>query len=77
MTQQKLAAKAGLSLPTIHRMEAAIGVPNVVTETMTKVVTALEREGIELIGEGMPSPGGGRGVRLTPAAQKAGPESGK
>lgn len=69
--QRRLAEVAGLSLPTIQRMEASTGAQvrgNV--ESLMKVVDALETAGIELIGEGAVSPGGGRGVRLksVPAA---------
>ena len=38
-------------------------------DTLMKVIDALEADGIELIGDGRPSSGGGRGVRLRdPAA---------
>ncbi|AHE53337.1 helix-turn-helix domain-containing protein [Sphingomonas sanxanigenens] len=62
--QKRLAALAGVSLPTIQRMETSDGQVRGVVETLVKVISALEREGIELIGENLPSPGGGRGVRL-------------
>jgi hypothetical protein len=45
-------------------MEASIGNVRGVVDTLTKVVEALDRAGIELIGEGAASTGGGRGVRL-------------
>jgi len=35
-----------------------------VVDTLVKVISALERAGIELIGENAPSVGAGRGVRL-------------
>jgi hypothetical protein len=35
-----------------------------VIDSLTKVVEALERAGIELIGDGAPSHGAGRGVRF-------------
>lgn len=53
-----------MSLPTIQRMEASDGYVRAVVDTLTKVVAALEREGIELISEDSVSTGGGRGVRL-------------
>lgn len=62
--QRQLAALAGLSLPTIQRMEASRGQVRGVIGTLVKVVTALEEAGIEIIGENAPSTGGGRGVRL-------------
>lgn len=62
--QKRLAELAGVSLPTIQRMETSDGQVRGVVETLVKVVTALEREGIELIGENAPSAGVGRGVRL-------------
>lgn len=63
--QRQLASLSGVSLPTIQRMEASQGdsVRGVIA-TLTRVVTALETNGIELIGNGQPSQGQGRGVRL-------------
>lgn len=68
--QKRLAELAGLSVPTIQRMEASDGNVRGIVESLTRVVEALETAGIELIGEGASSPTGGRGVRL-----KSGPES--
>ncbi|ANP45340.1 XRE family transcriptional regulator [Candidatus Viadribacter manganicus] len=62
--QRTLADWAGVSLPTIQRMEASDGYVRGVVDTLTKVVTALELAGVELIGENSVSSGGGRGVRL-------------
>lgn len=62
--QKALAKVAGLSLPTIQRMEASRGHVRGTVESLTKVVTGLERAGIELIGENGTSLSGGRGVRL-------------
>jgi len=62
--QRTLAQRAGVSLPTIQRMEASDGYVRGVVDTLTRVVAALEREGIELISENSVSAGGGRGVRL-------------
>jgi transcriptional regulator with XRE-family HTH domain len=64
--QRQLAELAGVSLPTIQRMEASDGVVRGVVDTLTKVAEALDRAGIELIGEGAVSREGGRGVRLKP-----------
>ncbi|WP_336099133.1 helix-turn-helix domain-containing protein [Roseovarius sp. CH_XMU1461] len=62
--QKTLAELAGLSVPTIQRMEASSGNVRGVVDSLTKVVTALELAGIELIGEGAVSSASGRGVRL-------------
>lgn len=62
--QKALAELAGVSLPTIQRMEASPGTVRGVVDTLTKVVEALDRAGVELIGNGQPSQGQGRGVRL-------------
>lgn len=62
--QRRLAELSGVSLPTIQRMEASAGTVRGVIETLTKVVEALDRAGVELIGDNAVSSGGGRGVRL-------------
>jgi len=62
--QKQLADKAGVSVQTIQRMEASDGIVRGVIESLMKVVEALERAGIEFIGESAPSSGQGRGVRL-------------
>jgi transcriptional regulator with XRE-family HTH domain len=62
--QKALAELSGLSVPTIQRMEASAGNVRGVVDSLAKVVQALELAGVELIGEGAPSPSGGRGVRL-------------
>jgi predicted transcriptional regulator len=67
--QRRLAEAAGVSLPTIQRMEASAGRVRGNVESLTRVVEALERAGLELLGEGAPSAGGGRGVRLREAQQ--------
>lgn len=64
--QRQLAQLASLSLPTIQRMETSEGVVRGNVDSLMKLVDALATEGIELIGEGAVSPGGGRGVRLLP-----------
>lgn len=68
LDQRQLAELAGLSLPTIQRMEASEGQVRGVVDTLVKVITALERAGIELLGENAPSTGVGRGVRLCETA---------
>ena len=62
--QRQLAEAAGLSLPTIQRMEASQGQVRGNVDSLVKLVEALERAGLELIGEGAVSSAGGRGVRL-------------
>ena len=65
--QRQLAEPAGLSLPTIQRMEASDGQVRGIVDTLVKVIRALESSGIELIGENSPSVAAGRGVRLREA----------
>ena len=62
--QRELAQKAGLSLPTIQRMEASDDVIRGNVDSLMKLIAALEALGIELLGEGSVSAKGGRGVRL-------------
>jgi len=62
--QKTLAAMAEVSLPTIQRMEASDGVVRGTVETLTKVIEALSRAGVDLIGDNSRSDTGGRGVRL-------------
>jgi transcriptional regulator with XRE-family HTH domain len=62
--QRQLAELSGLSVPTIQRMEASEGVVRGNVDSLMKLVGALNGAGIELIGEGAISQGGGRGVRL-------------
>ena len=70
--QQTLADLAGVSLPTIQRMEASQGNVRGVVDTLMKVVEAFDAAGVEMIGESTPSQGTGRGVRFkVRAAPKA------
>jgi len=62
--QRQLAELAGLSVPTIQRMEASEGVIRGNVDSLMKLVSALDGAGIALIGEGAVSSDGGRGVRL-------------
>ena len=71
--QKSLAELAGVSVPTIQRMEASEGNVRGVVDSLTKVVEALNRAGVELIGEGAPSADGGRGVRLRTPPESARP----
>ena len=68
LDQRKLAEAAGLSLPTIQRMEASEGVIRGNVDSLMKLVAALEALGLELIADNAPSHGGGRGVRLKRSA---------
>jgi transcriptional regulator with XRE-family HTH domain len=69
--QRRLAALCGLSVPTIQRMEASGGVIRGNVVSLVKVVTALDIAGVELIAEGAPSQGEGRGVRLKARSETA------
>jgi transcriptional regulator with XRE-family HTH domain len=62
--QRQLAALSGLSVPTIQRMEASDGVIRGNVDSLMKLIGALNGAGVELLGAGVASPGGGRGVRL-------------
>jgi transcriptional regulator with XRE-family HTH domain len=63
--QRQLAELSGLSPPTIQRMEASEGVIRGNIESLSKLISALNAAGIELINEGAVSQDGGRGVRLS------------
>ncbi len=58
-SQSELAARAGLSLPTVKRLEGEFG-PRVSDEAREKLQRAIETAGIELIDEN----GGGLGLRF-------------
>lgn len=62
--QLTLADLAGVSLPTIQRMEASEGNVRGIVDTLMKVIDAFDRAGVELIGENVQSLGKGRGVRF-------------
>jgi transcriptional regulator with XRE-family HTH domain len=64
LDQRQLAELAGLSVPTIQRMEASDGVVRGNVDSLTKLIEALSAAGVELIAERAVSAGGGRGVRL-------------
>jgi ribosome-binding protein aMBF1 (putative translation factor) len=59
-SQEKLAAAADISVPTIKRLEAQDGPMGGRSETASKIRMALEVAGVEFIEEN----GGGPGVRL-------------
>ena len=62
--QKTLARMAGISVPTVQRMEASDGNVRGIVDSLTKVVNAFDAAGVELIGKNAASHGGGRGVRL-------------
>lgn len=57
---RELAEAAGISLPTVQRLEAAEGVPSTSVQTMGAIRAALERAGVVFVDEN----GHGAGVRL-------------
>ena len=72
LDQRTLAGACGLSLPTIQRMESSDGVVRGNVESLMKLIDALDRAGVELIGDGAASAVGGRGVRLRHPAGASG-----
>ena len=64
-SQTDLATRAGLSLPTVKRVEIDLGI-RVSDDARSKLRHALETAGIEFIDEN----GGGSGVRLRKGVQK-------
>ena len=62
--QRTLARAAGVSLPTIQRMEASTGTVRGNVDSLVKVIQALDEGGVVLIAASAVSEGGGRGVRL-------------
>jgi transcriptional regulator with XRE-family HTH domain len=71
VNQRELADHAGLSVPTIQRMESSKGVVRGNVDSLMKLIAAFEKLGIELIDEGASSEWGGRGVRLKSAQPSA------
>jgi len=61
-SQTELALRAGLSVPTIKRLEGGFG-PHVSDEARAKLKKAIEAAGVEFIEEN----GGGAGVRFRKA----------
>jgi transcriptional regulator with XRE-family HTH domain len=64
LDQRAVAELAGLSVPTIQRMEASDGVIRGNVDSLMKLINALAEAGVDFIGEGSVSSTGGRGVRL-------------
>ena len=71
LDQRELAERSGLSLPTIQRMEASDGTVRGTVDSLVKLIDALERAGVILLGEGQSSARGGRGVRLKSLPQES------
>lgn len=59
-SQKDLSERSGVSLPTIHRLEAEDGPLGGSATTAAKIQAALEAGGVDFI----PENGGGAGVRL-------------
>jgi transcriptional regulator with XRE-family HTH domain len=70
MDQRTLAQRAGLSVPTIQRMESSTDQVRGTVDSLVKVVAALDAAGVELIGERAPSQADGRGVRLKATSER-------
>lgn len=70
LDQKALAELSGVSVPTIQRMEASQGTVRGNVDTLTKIVEALDRAGVELIAENATSATGGRGIRLKEPANR-------
>jgi transcriptional regulator with XRE-family HTH domain len=64
-SQSELAARAGLSLPTVKRLEGGFG-PRVSDDAQAKLQKAIEAAGIEFLDEN----GGGLGVRFRKPGDK-------
>jgi len=65
--QRTLAERAGLSLPTIQRMEASEACEGQIRgniDSLSKLIAAFDSAGIEFLGDSSTSVGLGRGVRL-------------
>ncbi|MFN7224804.1 MAG: helix-turn-helix domain-containing protein [Paracoccaceae bacterium] len=68
--QKRLAELAGISVPTIQRMETSKGNVRGIVESLTRIIDAFDRAGIELIAENASSASGGRGVRMKHPSEK-------
>src|SRR3954451_16526029 len=79
LDQRRLAELAGLSVPTIQRMEASETMGRGNVDSRVKVIAAFDAAGIEMIDEGAVSHSQGRGVRLKmrPGSAKSDPAEAK
>ncbi len=64
MEQTALAAKAGVSVETVKRLEASNGKLSAQYETLLNIMRALKLEGIEFVGAGDEPINAGPGVRM-------------
>jgi transcriptional regulator with XRE-family HTH domain len=64
-SQSQLAKRAGLSLPTVKRLEGGFG-PRVSDDARLKLQRAIEAGGVDFIDEN----GGGQGVRLRKGSKR-------
>ncbi len=71
LDQRHLAEAAGLSLPTIRRMEASDSRVRGNMESLVKLMDTFDKSGVELIAEGAVSTARGRGVRLKASPPRA------
>lgn len=62
--QKTLAEMAGVSAPTIQRMEARQGNVRGVVDSLMKVINALNPAGVDLLSEHVCCSDGGRGARF-------------
>lgn len=62
--QKQLAEVAGISLPTVQRMESSEDTVRANVDSLIKVVEAINKGGVDLIAEGEVNSSYGRGVRL-------------
>lgn len=69
--QRTLAERAGLSLPTVQRMEASEGTIRGNIDSLSKLIAAFDTAGIEFLDDSSTSIGLGRGVRLKARAATA------
>lgn len=79
LEQEELARRAGVSVTTIRRLEAAMGEGLVAAPTLTTVQRALEEAGVEFIHQGVslkakPKDEAGLLVRLRSIAERAAAE---
>lgn len=65
-SQSDLVGASGVSIATVKRLEAQAGAMAGNKPTIDALLSAFERAGIEFIGEGATSTGGGVGARLKP-----------
>lgn len=70
LEQRQLAEQAGVSLPTLKRLEGGSGPLKATYENVARLADTLEAAGVEFI----PENGGGVGVRLAKPTKQEGSE---